>query len=265
MNWPKKKREKVTIGEGRRPDRPLVESPQESRGSLMKRFASVLPVAGLILAVGCGDSGGKVAPAKFSIFPREIYTGFDGTHTYKAPVIAVSKEGVPITSGGVTWTIADPSLADLKVEPQGVIITAKKAGDTKLTATQAGQEPFAVPLKIYAYTPTAWAEGEHRYKNKVDDNNPACNNCHGKGAGLGPDHTPTQLDADPDENIQNTFTTGVDPEGRPIATESQWAHLLEGKKHMWSVTASEKVNMLAYLRALEPTGYPEYDAATDGK
>jgi hypothetical protein len=96
-------------------------------------------------------------------------------------------------------------------------------------------------------------------------NNPACTNCHGKGAGKGPDHTPTELDADPDSEVQTTFTTGVDPEGRPIAEESEWKYLLEGKKHMWSVTPTQKTSLLAYLRALEPTGYPEYDAPTDQK
>lgn len=234
----------------------------------MKRFASVLAAAGSILVVGCGDSGGGGAAAKkpeaFNVFPKSIYTGFDGQHTYKAPVIAVSKEGVPITTGGVTWTLADPSLADVAVEAQGATLTAKKSGETTLTANMSGQT-FTATVKIYAYTAAAYAEGEHRYTNMVDMSNPACNNCHGKGAGKGPDHTPTELDADPDEEIQNTFTSGVDPEGRPIAEESEWAYLLEGKKHMWSVTASEKMNMLAYLRALAPTGYPEYDEKTDGK
>jgi mono/diheme cytochrome c family protein len=229
----------------------------------MKRFACVLAMAGSLSVMACGgDSAAKSKAPEFSIFPRTIYTGFDGQHTYKAPVIAVSADEKQVLTGDVTWTLADPSLADVKVEAAGATLTAKKAGDTTLTATQLGKS-FTAKVKIYAYTPQAYAEGEHRYTTKVDDNNPACNNCHGKGAGKGPDHTPTELDADPDDEIQNTFTTGVDPEGRPIAKESEWAYLLEGKMHMWSVTPSEKMNMLAYLRALEPTGYPEYDAPTD--
>jgi mono/diheme cytochrome c family protein len=231
----------------------------------MKRFASVLAVAGLFSVAACGDSAGSTTKApEFSIFPRTIYTGFDGQHTYKAPVIAVSADEKQILTGDVTWALGDPSFGDIKTEAGGATITAKKAGDTTLTAKQ-GTKSYTANVKIYAYTPAAYAEGEHRYTNKVDDNNPACNNCHGKGAGKGPDHTPTELDADPDEEIQNTFTTGVDPENRPIAEESEWAYLLEGKKHMWSVTPSEKTNMLAYLRALEPTGFPEYDAPTDEK
>lgn len=231
----------------------------------MTRFASMLAAAGSILIVACGDSGGGGAKqVDFSIFPSKIYTGFDGMHTYKAPVIAVAPGGTPIKTGGVMWTLADPSMAELKIDAEGVTITAKKAGETTLTAAGGGKMATAT-LKIYSYTAAAYAEGEHRYTNGVDDNNPACNKCHGKGAGKGPDHTPTELDADPDEEIQTTFTTGVDPENRPIAEESEWAYLLEGKKHMWSVTASEKMNMLAYLRALEPTGYPEYDEATDEK
>ena len=227
----------------------------------MKRYASALAAAGAMSLLACGDSasGPKVA---FNVFPRTIYTGYDGAHLYKAPVIAVSEDGEAITTGGVTWTIADPSVADLKPEMQGCTITSKKAGDTTVTATYMGKT-FTASLHVYAYTAQQYAEGEQRYKNPVDMNNPACTNCHGKGAGKGPDHTPTELDADPDDEIQNTFTSGVDPEGRPIAEESEWAPLLEGKKHMWSVTPAQKGSLLAYLRALEPTGYPEYDAPTD--
>jgi hypothetical protein len=229
----------------------------------MKRFASVLAVISSMMILACGDSGsGK--KVEFSIFPPKVYTGFDGMHTYKAPVIAVSEENEPITTGGVTWSLSDPSMGDLATDAQGVMITAKKAGDTTLIASYMGKQAMA-SLHIYMYTPAAYAEGEQRYKNAVDMNNPACTNCHGKGAGKGPDHTPTELDADPDEEIQNTFTSGVDPEGRPIAEESEWAPLLEGKMHMWAVTASQKVNLLAYLRALEPTMYPEYDEATTQK
>lgn len=228
----------------------------------MKRFASVLAGAGSMLMLSCGDGGSTATKVMFNVFPRTIYTGFDGMHTYKAPVIAVSEEGEAITTGGVAWTIADPTMADLQPSAQGCTIVAKKAGDTKVTATYMGKT-FTADLHVYAYTAGQYAEGEQRYKNAVDMNNPACTNCHGKGAGKGPDHTPTELDADPDEEIQNTFTTGVDPEGRPIASESEWAPLLEGKKHMWSVTPTQKASLLAYLRALEPTGYPEYDAPTD--
>ena len=236
------------------------------------RFVSVLMAAGSVSAlVGCGDSGGSgsgesesAASTEFAIFPKAIFTGFDGAHTYKAPVIAVAPGGDPITAGGITWTLSDPSLGELKVDNAGVTITAKKSGDTTLTATM-GTQTATATLKVYAYTEAQWSEGEHRYTNMVDANNPACTNCHGKGAGKGPDHTPTELDADPDDEVEGTFTTGVDPEGRPIAEESEWAYLLEGKMHMWSVTATEKASLMAYLRALEPTGFPEYDAPTDEK
>jgi len=240
----------------------------------MLRSALVLTVTASVLVAACGGGGsgdmgtgrdpsGAGAGKDFTIFPKTIYTGFDGMHAYKAPVIAVVN-GEPIEDGQVTWTLSDPSFGDLKVDPQGVTITAKKAGKAQLTASHAGKSASA-SLTVYAYTVQAYAEGEQRYKNGVDMNNPACTNCHGKGAGKGPDHTPTELDADPDDEVQSTFTSGVDPEGRPIAENSEWAYLLEGKKHMWSVTPTQKSSLLAYLRALEPTGYPEYDEPTDNK
>jgi mono/diheme cytochrome c family protein len=96
-----------------------------------------------------------------------------------------------------------------------------------------------------------------------DEMNPACIDCHGKGKG--PDHTPTEVDADPDPQIQNTFLTGMDPEGREVDYEHEYANLLKGRKHKWSVTMDEAVGVVAYLRSLEPTGYPEWDAPTTEK
>ena len=210
-----------------------------------------------------GNNGGS--SPDFKVFPIAIYAGFDdNAHTYQAPVIAVTLDGVPLEDGSVTWSLSDPSFGDLDAEDDGLMITTKKAGDTMLTATRGGAS-VSVPLHVYQYSAEAYAEGEHRYNNEVDDDNPACSTCHGKGPDLGPDHTQTELDADPDDEVSITFVTGVDPEGRPIAEESEWADLLEGKPHKWAVTESEKTSLLAYMRALEPTGYPEYDAPTEEK
>jgi hypothetical protein len=201
-----------------------------------------------------GQTGGAL-----EIFPPHIYSGTDGAHTYKAPIIAVNN------SGAVTWTIADPTIASIKpdgAEGENLMITVLKAGTTTVSATNGGKTSTA-DLNIVAYTPQQYADGEKRYKTGLDTNNPPCMECHAPGKG--PDHTATELDADPDEEIQHTFLTGTDPENRPIAENSEYASLLKGKTHMWTVTESEKVGLIAYLRALEPMGFPEYDEPTTEK
>ena len=207
---------------------------------------------------GAGSGGAGNLPSEFEVFPPKIFTGYDGSHTFKAPIIAVS------SPGEVTWSIADPSIAMIAPDPSDsteLMITALAAGTTTVTATS-GSASMTVPLEVVAYTQEQYAAGEQRYKNG-DDDNPACIDCHAPGKG--PDHTATELDADPDDEVQNTFLSGIDPEGRPIEDNSEYSFLLKGKDHMWQVTEVERLGLLAYLRALEPMGYPEYDEPTTMK
>jgi len=204
-------------------------------------------------------------PAEFTIFPEKIWTGFDGTNTYRAPVIAVSNKGE------VKWTIDDPSIATLdtssadpKAAPGGVnlMITATKAGTTMIHATDGKTTKDAV-LQVIAYPAAQWEAGKNRYAMGPDEKNPACKECHAPGKG--PDHTPTELDADTDDEIRNTFLTGKDPEGRPVDYEMEYTMLLKGYDHMWKVTEDEKIGLVAYLRSLKPLHFPEFDAPTTQK
>jgi mono/diheme cytochrome c family protein len=141
-----------------------------------------------------------------------------------------------------------------------VTLKALKAGSTMVHAAAGGQTVSA-PLTIAMYTAEENATGKARYTTAPDKDNPPCQECH--GAGKGPDHTPSEVDADPDEDITNTFLTGKDPEGRPVGEE--FKAMLKGKTHMWKVTKAEETGLVAYLRSLTPTGYPEYDADTAGE
>lgn len=213
-------------------------------------------------ATGAGadaGSSGSSTPS-FKVFPPKIYTGFDdGAHKYQAPAITVG------AAATVSWKISDPSIATLEPDGKNVMITARKVGSATLTATSGGKDQTA-SITVYAYTAEQYAAGQKRYQNAADADNPACTSCHGVQQGVDrPNHTPTEVDADTDAELANTFVTGKDPENRPIAEESEFAGLLNGKTHMWKVTATEKVGLLAYLRALEPDGYPEYDAPTESK
>lgn len=218
----------------------------------------------LTLGTACSKSasdateGGKT----FGIYPPQLFAGFDGTNTFKAPALVYNMAGT------VTWALDDPSLAMLLPADNGehVMVVAKKAGDTRLKATS-GSTTLSIPLKVYTYESGQHAIGETRYTvgpdGKADPDNPPCVKCHAPG--LGPDHSPTEIDADPDSDIVNTFLSGVDPEGRPVGME--FADKLkkpDGTKytHMWKVSDAEKAALPAYLRSLEPHGYPEVDPDT---
>ena len=215
------------------------------------------------LFLGCGsktatETGGVEVehgePKNFQIFPPSLYSGFDGVNTYSIP-LQVFKN-----AGPVTVTVDDMSLVSVvKMSSDNTKITykAEKAGTTMVHA-MAGGQTVSAPLTIAMYTPELNAAGKKRYTMGPDKDNPACQECH--GAGKGPDHTPSEIDADIDEDIVNTYVTGKDPEGRPVGEE--FMQLLKGYKHMWKITDEEKKGLVVYLRSLPPTGYPEYDAAT---
>lgn len=236
----------------------------------MRLLTRIMLRSFLLAAVACGSdsSNGDASESagmtggvdSFKIFPDKIFSGYDdGTNTYKAPVIAhfTGKEGA------VTWKVSDESIASVASDGPNAMLTMKKAGKTMVTATSGGKVASA-SLTVYQYTREQHEAGAARYAKGPNDDNPPCVLCHGQMQGVNrPNHTPTEVDADGDPELQNTFVTGKDPEGRPIAEMSEFAALLNGKKHMWQVTEIEKKGLLSYLRSLEPLGYPEYDAPTD--
>lgn len=235
----------------------------------MERYKrSSLVAAVLVSLVGCGSDAGDddtgSASSALEVFPPKLYSGFDGTNTYKAPVIAHG------ASGKVVWKISDDSVATLApsgTNGENLTITTKKAGSAVVTATAGGKTSTAT-LTVVSYTAAQHEAGAKRYMSMPDEMNPPCVTCHGADRGSNrPNHTPTELDADTDAEIQNTFTMGIDPEGRRIVDMKEFSDLLttKGYTHMWKVTDEEKLGLMAYLRSLEPSGFPEYDEPTTKK
>jgi hypothetical protein len=187
-------------------------------------------------ATGNGNTGTPAA-TDLQIIPATVYTGFDGTDAFKAPVISVGGQNVK-------WTLSDPGAATLEPSADGsqLMIVTKKAGSFTLTATAGGKTATA-KLSVTAYTNAQHAAGAKRY-GASEGGDPPCSTCHGGASGK--DHTPTQLVFDTDDEIIDTFTKGVDPEGVPVPTA----------KHKWTVTEPEKLGLVSYLRSLEPRGYP---------
>lgn len=187
---------------------------------------------------GTGDAQSKT----FSIFPPKLVSGYDGTHTFQAPAIAVN-------GSQVKWSVDDPSVLSIEASADGsqVMFTTKKAGKAVITA-QSGSQKVSVNMTVNSYTAAQWANGDKRYNNAAASG-AACSGCHAAKSGDVPDHTPTEIDADTDDEVSGTFINGVDPEGRPV----------NGGKHKFALTADEKAGIMVYLRSLKPSGYPEVD------
>ncbi|MCX6130333.1 MAG: Ig-like domain-containing protein [Proteobacteria bacterium] len=215
------------------------KAPSNSRSPASSNGTSAAPIK-----QGEGDATGKGSKAEdLSIFPPKLITGFDGTHSFQAPARATGG-----TLSKVSWSLSDPSLASLQANADGtVMITSKKAGSAQLTATD-GTHKSSVTLTINSYTTAAYTAGETRYKT-AGTSGAACASCHAAAGGSAPDHTPTELDADTDDEVANTFISGVDPEGVAVPAAN----------HKFAVTATEKLGLVAYLRALKPSGYPSPD------
>jgi hypothetical protein len=182
-----------------------------------------------------GPGGG---PSGLAIVPPHIYTGYDGVDRYRAPILAVG-------GSNLTWSIADPSLAQLTPEDGGdhLMLETLKAGTTTVTVTGNGMTATA-QLVITAYTSAQRAIGQTRYF-MAQGGDPSCASCH---AGVvGPDHTPTKLEDDTDAQIITTFLTGYDRYGMPVPTA----------RHSWNGTEEQKLGLVAFLRSLPPRGYPD--------
>jgi Bacterial Ig-like domain (group 2) len=238
-------------------------------GSLLSAALCVAACGSSSDSAGSGSAGSSGsstgAPKALEVFPAKIYSGFDGANKYLSPIIAVGNKG------NVTWTIDDPSIASIdtnSADPKAaggginVVLTSLKAGTTTIHATDGTQKADAT-LTVTSYPVAQYEAGKARYTKGPNDNNPACTECHAPGKG--PDHTPTELDADTDDEVRNTFVTGTDPEGRPVDYKGEFKTLLKNYDHKWEVTADEKIGLVAYLRALKPLSFPEYDAPTTQK
>jgi hypothetical protein len=182
------------------------------------------------------DAGSDASATEFRLFPDVLYSGFGGTdRIYKAPVLSLN------CSGTVTWKVADSSIAALDSQ-EGLNATFKmlKAGNTTITAT-CGTKTASAALEVTTYTAAQITAGQAYWTGK-------CDVCHTDGP-EGLDDTPTQLDADTDQQIINTFTKGVDPEDRPLASPN----------HKFTTTTTESQGLVAFMRSREPMGYPEPD------
>lgn len=188
--------------------------------------------------------------------PDKVYTGTDGTHTFKVPVAVYdSDDDLDVTaSDGSALSIAKTTLKN-PVSPDGItdngkyfLITAKKAGTYELTATSKGRTVTA-SIVVTGYAANRYADGEARYNaDETTGDRRGCKTCHVNGLAI--DNSPAALATANDQDVVTIFKTGVKPGPSVIKIPNE-----PGTQHKWDVTDAESDGLVTYLRALDPRGF----------
>jgi hypothetical protein len=220
---------------------------------------------------GTVGSATTCAKSQIEILFSPMFSAFDGVHRFQVPATVNS-----IDPSAITWSISDPTLANLQVNADGVMITVQKAGTANIIAT-AGTLCGSAPLTVTASTTDHWMVGSARYTTGqmltigpgggglgpqppggmggMATRDVACTSCHGDTATAGPfktvSHTPMQTAGFSDDQLIKIFTAGVLPDGAyfddEIVSRQQWSNF-----HRWTMTPEQATAMVVYLRSLTP-------------
>ncbi len=215
-----------------------------------------------------------------------MYSAYDGTHTFKLPVLATGG------TGNVTFTASDSSMVDIvATSATGATLTMRKAGTTTIKGTDSTGSFGTAKLTVTQGDPADFETGKERYNNGVaafsapdggvgdgglptmmgppGDFNPdpesACTFCHkpdgagmtSTGSPIDIEHTPQQTGGYSDDDLVNIFTKGQKPAGvgtRLFPSATAWQRI-----HQWKVEENVKKGIVLYLRSLEPKAQGELD------
>jgi hypothetical protein len=192
--------------------------------------------------------------------PDRVYSGTDGTHTFKVPVAVYDADP------DLTIVADDPSALTLTkttltnpISPDGVVdngkyylVTALKAGTYTLTATSRGRSTTAT-VTISSYTSDRYGTGDARYKAAGTGVDRPCTDCHVNNMAI--DHSPAALATASDQDIGVIITTGVKPGVGPGGPSVIKITSEPGTQHKWNVTDAQKDGLVTFLRALNPRGF----------
>ena len=184
--------------------------------------------------------------------PDTLYTGFDGTHTFVAPLAVYDSDSdLTVTASDPAAVTIAPAKLTNPTSSDGTVdngkyyfVTAKKAGTVTLTASSKGRTTTAT-LTITDYAADRYTTGQARYNASGSGQDQPCTNCHAGGNAI--DHSPATMAGADDQSIGVIITTGIKPPAIPITG-------VPGG-HKWNVTAEQKDGLITYLRALEPKGF----------
>jgi hypothetical protein len=189
--------------------------------------------------------------------PSNVYTGRDGTHTFKIPVAVYDSDAdLTVTADDPSALTLAPATLTNPVSPDGVVdngkyymITALKAGTYTLTAASKGRSVTA-SVTVTDYAATRYQTGDDRYHNGVNTETAdrACANCHQQGLAI--DHSPAALATATDQEVGIIISTGVKPGPTVIKIPMK-----PGLQHKWTADDPTKDGLITYLRALNPRGF----------
>ena len=220
-------------------------------------WTTTLALAALL--AGCGGSKASSSSGPLSITPTQLYSGFDGTTPFHIGAIANG-------AAHVTWSIGDPSIADLQANGAEVTLTTKSAGSTMLTVTD-GTHTASVPLTVTQYTLDQHMTGRMRYTRgdrqprrdggvfmipdggfgrggSFEDRKP-CTDCHGIAR---IEHGPNQCGWMSDDELKHVILDGTRPDGSPVYDQD------DSLSHHWRVEDPDA--LVAYIRSLAARGTP---------
>jgi len=211
----------------------------------------------LVLSVACTHTVTKEVDddsdlADLDVRPSELYSGFDGAHSFTAPfAVYNASDDVEVTSSPSSAVkISSKTLA----KPDGdegkyFFAEVRAAGDVKLTVTSKGRTATAM-LHVTDYDAARYATGKARYETGPDAAHPPCTKCHEGQDGI--DHSPSALASVTDTQIGLILSTGLSTSNFPIAVDkSQYPN-----GHKWTTgPGAEQDGLITYLRALEPKGF----------
>jgi len=189
-----------------------------------------------------------------------MYSAYDGVHLFQVPATVAS-----IDPAAITWSLSDPSIADMAIVPNGVMLTIQKAGSATLIAS-AGSLCGTSLLTVTEFEPELWEVGSARYNSGMvlnrglmvtgDPIEAACTSCHGESATSGlfrtVAHTPAQTGGFSDEELIKIVTEAILPEGayfdESIVKKEMWQQF-----HKWRMEDDQRDAIIVYLRSLTPT------------
>jgi hypothetical protein len=184
----------------------------------------------LLLAFGCGEDA--VAP---ELTPEKIYTAFDESGGYTAPLAASG-------ATGIAWTSSNDAVASISGNDTLATVTGKSAGTAMITAAS-GDATTSLTVTVVQYTTADKNAGSGLFTAQ------GCGaaNCHAPGAES--DVSPSVLEKHTDAEVTGAILMGLNPEGGDVRFDN----------HEFPLTTEEQKSMLAYLRSLAPAGPPEID------
>ncbi|MDQ3234008.1 MAG: hypothetical protein M3Q07_19535 [Pseudobdellovibrionaceae bacterium] len=212
---------------------------------------------------------------KAQFFYDKIFTGFDGTNSFKVlvefAVTGTSPEIGKLTKEQLQQLLVSPEYRQARLaekaklslvadaafltskmlpdNPAGKVVelTTVKAGSTILKGRYGAME-LSLPVTITAYTPAQVAAGKQRYDTAVGGANPSpsCASCHKTPDGV--DHSPNYLTEYSDAGTLSFVETGFNSD---IQFQTEVPH------KMTFAGAGDKAGIVAYLRSLDPNLLPE--------